>query len=365
MNFRRTAIVISLATITLASCSSIEKEQPNGDFEYVELNQRQELTVPSNLETPDYSNTYKIPPADVAGPVGKDVRVVSPRQVHPVALGSRVLENEDEPRVYFDLVEGMPDTVANTVWKAAEQVLQRKGLNYTQTGENQWTTEPLTIQDEYEVEGDDSAWFFGDDETTVSLQQSFRYVLTQAPESHGRTTVLEVALDDVSQTVNGESVDMSQLTQHNLAVDLVNKVVSQVNRVHQQSIQQIREAGVPISVGSNAKQQPAYIVELDFDDAWVLTGQALEQIGLAIDDLNREAGTYFVEYSEPDSGFLFMGGDDYDSLNIPEGEYEVRLVEFGDDTAITVWSNDEVVDQAWLESVKPAFEQALKVASQQ
>ncbi|PYE34525.1 Beta-barrel assembly machine subunit BamC [Idiomarina fontislapidosi] len=365
MNFRRTAIVTSLATMTLASCSSIEKEQPNGNFEYVELDQRQTLTVPSNLETPAYSSTYRIPSVETAGPIGEDVRVVSPRQVHPVALGSRVLENEDEPRVYFDLVEGMPDTVTNTVWQAAEQVLERKGLSYTKTGENQWTTESLTIQEEYEVEGEESSWFFGDDESTVSLEQRFRYVLTQKPETHGRTTVFEVSLDDVSQTINGEQREMPELTQHNLAVDLVNKVVSQVNRVHQQSIQQIREAGVPISVGSNAKQEPAYIVGLDFDEAWVLTGQALEQIGLTIEDLNREAGTYFVEYAEPDSGFLFIGGDDYDSLNIPEGEYEIRLVEFGDDTAITVWSNDEVVDQAWLESVKPALEQALKVASQQ
>ncbi|HAE90923.1 MAG TPA: hypothetical protein DCR58_04050 [Idiomarina baltica] len=365
MNFRRTAIVTSLAMITLASCSSIEKEQANGDFDYVNLKQRPELNVPSGLETPDYSNSYKIPAADTSGPIGEEVRVVSPRQVHPIALGSRVLENEKQARVYFDLVEGMSDSIVNTVWTAAEQVLDRKGLTFTKTGENQWTTELLTTEDEYEAEGDGGWWLLGDGDTTVSLEQSFRYVLTQAPETHGRTTALEVTLADVSQKVNGDRTEMAELTQHNLSVDLLNKVVSQVNRVHQQSIQQSREAGVPVSVSTNAKQQPVFVVELDFDDAWVLTGQALEQIGLSIDDLNREAGTYFVEYTEPDSGFLFIGGDDYESLGIPEGNYEIRLVEFGDDTAISVWSNDEVVDQAWLESVKPALEQALKVASQQ
>lgn len=361
MKFTRVATVVA-ATIAVSACSSGPKEQASGDFDYVEINQSASLTIPGQLEKPANPGDYRVETEkQYPGAVGGNVNVMSPRLVRPVALGSRVLENEQQSTVYFDVVDGMGRSVADFVWRAAERVLERRGISWQQQAEHRWLTEPVSRA--VEIDDDSSFWDFTDSETR-QLQRSFRYQLQQQPAEHQRTTSLTIDLVDATEKQDGQTVPMSDIRQTNTEVMLLNAIISEVNRLQQQAVLDQGNQVVPLSLASNNNQEPAFIIGMNFENAWPLAGLALEAIGLTVDDLNRDAGTYFVEYSAPDSGFLFMGGDDYDALDIEEGEYEVRLVEYNDDTAMTVVKDGEVVPAAWLQAIEDAFATALQEQNQ-
>ena len=361
MKFTRVATVVA-ATIAVSACSSGPKEQASGDFDYMDINQPQPLVIPESLEQPNNPDDYRVP-ADkqFPGAVGGDVNVMSPRLVRPVALGSRVLENEQQTTVYFDVADGMGRSVADFVWQAAERVLERRGIAWQQQAEHQWLTEPQRRA--IEVEEDSSFWNFSDNESR-QLQRQFRYQLSQQPASHQRTTSLTIDLVDATEQRDGQTVAMSAIRQTNTEVMLLNAIISEVNRMQQQAVLDQGNQVVPLSLSSNNKQEPIFVIGMRFENAWPLAGLALDEIGLIVDDLNRDAGTYFVEYSAPDGGFLFMGGDDYEALDIEEGEYEVRLVEYNDDTAMTVFKDGEVVSEAWLQAIEDAFATALQEQNQ-
>lgn len=361
MKFTRVAAAVA-AAVVVSACSSNNNERASGDFDYVQDSQPSALQVPADLEQPQNKSGYKVPNADVDGPVGEQVNVTAPDLIRPIALGSRVLENEQQSTVYFDVVEGMDQPIVESVWLAAERVLQRHQLQWQQSGANTWVTETVSRTDQLEIE-DANFWSFEGD-ANKTLEREFRYQLTQQPAEHGRTTALTVELVDAQQTLEGRQRSVPALTQSNLEVELVNKVISELNRLHQEKVQERSGTEVPLRIATNTSQQPAFIVGKSFENAWPLTGQALEQIGLIIDDLNRDAGTYFVEYSEPDSGFLFIGGDDYEPLAIAEGEYEVRLVEFDDDTSVTILQEGEPLSAETLASLQQAFQQALQQQNQ-
>ncbi|WP_404399390.1 outer membrane protein assembly factor BamC [Idiomarina seosinensis] len=362
MKQTRVAILIG-ASLSLAACSSGPKGQASGDFDYADMEQGTELSTPDNLEQPRQRSDFRIPsPDSLQGPVGREVNVSAPRLIRPVALGSRILENETESRVYFDVVDGMGGSVENFVWRAAENVLQRRKISWQQVNSTTWLTETISRAEEIDAE-DSSFWDFSE-QSTQKIEQQFRYRLTQQPAEHGRTTALTIDLQEAEQSVNQSATEMPQLLQNNIEVALLNAIISEVNRQQQQSVMNQGNQVVPVELGTNNKQQAALIIDMSFENTWPLVGLALEQIGLSVDDLNREAGTYFVDYSAPDTGFFFIGGDDYEALNIAEGEYEVRLEEYNEATSLTAVRDGDFVDEQWLEAIQSALADALQEQNQ-
>ena len=75
-----------------------------------------------------------------------------------------------------------------------------------------------------------------------------------------------------------------------------------------------------LSLVNELDQEPYIRVKLDFDRAWFAVGEALEKGQVAIIDLNRSEGTYFVQYSQEQqkeaSGFWsWFKGKDEDLLS--------------------------------------------------
>ncbi|MGM0481881.1 MAG: outer membrane protein assembly factor BamC [Pseudomonadota bacterium] len=362
MKLTRVAVLIG-ASFTLAACSSGPKGQASGDFDYAEMQQTADLSIPDNLQPPPERSKYRIPATEsLQGPVGSKVNVSAPRLIRPVALGSRVLENEQQSTVYFDVVDGMGRSVEDFIWRAAEDVLQRRQMGWQQVNSTTWLTETVSRTHEMDT-GDSSFWDFSE-QSTQQLEQSFRYQLSQQPAEHGRTTALTIELKDAEQSLGQSPQEMPELLQNNVEVALLNAIISEVNRQQQQAVIDQGNQVVPVALGTDNKQQAALIIDMRFENAWPLAGLALEEIGLAVDDLNRDAGTYFVDYTAPDSGFMFIGGDDYEALGIAEGEYEVRLEEYDDATSLTVVRDGEFVDEQWLSAIQTALAKALQEQNQ-
>jgi len=353
---------MGVAAVVVTGCSSVEKERASGGFEYVNIQSTATLNIPGDLEQPKKGTQYQIPETEIAsGPIGYRVNIMSPQQVRPLGLGSRVLETETETRVYFDIVDGMGDSVTEFVRQAAFDVLQRRNIEWQEAGENRWLTEQMTVQQT--IDGEGGFLGFGG-ESDKDLERTFRYELTQETESHQRSTALKVDVNDFTQVLGGEQQEVAPLIVRNLEADLLNAVISEVNRKQQLAVAREKAAGIETLKAEAAEGHSVFIVEDSFDQAWPLVNLALQEIGFEVEDLNRETGTYFVEYSEPGSGFLFIGGDDYDDLGIAEGEYEFRLLEDGENTSVTVYQNDEIVSDEWINQVFEAFKVAIKQQSQ-
>lgn len=353
---------IGVAAAVVTGCSSVDKEQASGGFDYVKIQPTAELKIPGDLERPEKGTQYRIPDTDIAqAPVGKKVNILSPQQVRPIGLGSRVLETETETRVYFDIVDGMGDSVTDFVENATESVLERRHIDWERVDDNHWVTEQMTLQQTLEGEGG----FFGiGGSSDRTLKKHFRYDITQETESHQRSTALRVDVNDFTQVVDGQEVAVAPLIVRNLEADLLNAIISEVNRKQQQAVAKAKAEGIETRLSTSSEGHRVYVIEDNFDGAWPLVNLALQSIGFEVEDLNRESGTYFVEYSEPSSGFLFMGGDDYESLGIAEGEYEFRLLEDGQNTSVTVYQDDQVVSDDWTEQVFDVFKNAVKKQSQ-
>ncbi|MAA61529.1 outer membrane protein assembly factor BamC [uncultured Idiomarina sp.] len=353
---------MGVAAVVVTGCSSVEKERASGGFEYVNIQPTASLNIPDGLEKPEKGTQYQIPDTNIApAPVGYKVNIMAPQQVRPIGLGSRVLETETETRVYFDIVDGMGDSVTEFVRQAAFDVLERRDIQWEKVGDNRWLTEQMTVQQT--IEGDSGFFGFGG-ESDSDLERTFRYELTQETESHQRSTALRVDVNDFTQVIGGEEQEVAPLVVRNLEADLLNAIISEVNRKQQLAVAREKAAGIETSLSKAAEGHSVFIVEDNFEQAWPLVNLALQNIGFEVEDLNRETGTYFVEYSEPGSGFLFIGGDDYEDLGIAEGEYEFRLLEDGENTSVTVYQGEEIVSDEWINQVFEAFKNAVKQQSQ-
>lgn len=354
-------LALALTAATLAGCSAADRERASGGFDYVNIQPTDTLTLPGDLERPERDSEYAVPQTDVENaPVGQRVNITAPQQVRPLGLGSRVLETETETRVYFDIVEGMGDSVTEFVEGAVKTVLERRGISYDEQSDGHWLTETMSLQQTLDGEG--GFLGFGGEEDKLQ-ERTFRYEIIQEIESHKRTTSLRVAIDDFTQRVDGRTVDVAPVVRNNLETELLNVFISEVNRKQQQAVAQMKAEGIDTQLTQSEAGENILLVEDDFEQAWPLVNLALQSIGFEVEDLNRETGTYFVSYSEPDSGFLFIGGDDYEALGIEEGEYEFRLLESGENTAVRVYQDDTMVSQQWLQAVYENFRAAVKQQS--
>lgn len=353
---------MGVAAVVVTGCSSVEKERASGGFEYVNIQPTATLNIPGDLEDPERGAQYRIPDTDISSaPIGKRVNITAPQQVRPIGLGSRVLETETETRVYFDIVDGMGDSVTEFVRQATIDVLERRNIEWEEIDENRWVTEQMTVQQS--VDGEGGFLGFGGESDSIR-ERTFRYEVSQETESHQRSTALRVDVNDFTQVIEGEQKKVAPLVVRNLETDLLNAIISEVNRKQQLAVAREKAEGIDTRLSKAAEGHSVFIVEDDFEQAWPLVNLALEDIGFEVEDLNRETGTYFVEYSEPGGGFLFIGGDDYDDLGIAEGEYEFRLLEDGEDTSVTVYQDDEIVSDEWVNQVFEAFKNAVKQQSQ-
>lgn len=88
-----------------------------------------------------------------------------------------------------------------------------------------------------------------------------------------------------------------------------------------------------------------------FDRAWRLVGLALDRVGFAVEDRDRNKGIYYVRYNDPskqdaDKGWLsklaFWSDDDVDKVN----RYQVRVGTRGDQTVVHVFNEQAERDNS-------------------
>lgn len=364
---RLKAVAVSLLTMSvLSACSGINREQAEGSFEYVDYKTVVPLEAAPGLQIPQPATRYAVPVINnTNAEVGKDVTVKAPVQVRPIAEGSRVEEGDTATRIFFDDVEDVPNLTEN-VWQAILQTLAARNIEIAEQQEQSFVLTEVTTEVEQIETPEQSFWSLSDE--FDEFETEFQYRITQETASHGRTTDVKVDLVSFQQRKNGEAItNPPQLVQRAAEATLLNQVIASVYNIQKQIIDNIATTGVSVELGFSSEGDPAYILGTDFETAWSLTEATFEELGFDVDDLNKTEGRYYLEYQR-NTGVMatlaFWRSKSVAELNLPEGEYEVVLMDTDDQVSLTIEFEGELVSPELMDLLYEDFAAEFKQQSQ-
>ncbi|RUO31830.1 hypothetical protein CWE12_02185 [Aliidiomarina sedimenti] len=360
MKFWR-GLAVTTTVIALAGCTS-QRDQAQGGFEYVDINQRGALLVPEGMQNVAQNPDFSIPNLDTAqGPVGTEQSIRSPRQVMPLVPGSRVEEGSRDARIWFDAIEDMDD-VAGWVWEEMQTLLAERDIEITEQSELEYI-QTGTIET---VEGSRSRGGFWARLRRDRIEQTSEYSLRiemQAP-SHGRSARLDVTAADVSWLEDGEPQEVPVSLQREVEAGFLNDLSLRMQRnFEDQRVAQVR-ATRALRHAESPQGDPAYALDVNFEAGWVLMPGALEYLGFEVEDLNQRDGVYYANYQPGGrpgfwSRLAFWSSEDRGLLGLPRGSgYEFQVDAVDDVFYIVIRHDDEVLDEETIDKLFPVFAEA-------
>lgn len=367
MTFNKLGI-IGLAVVLVSGCAA-QRELAEGGFDYLEVEDRGQLTFPSDLEARPQRAQFQIPPLSEqqrGGSLGKAVSVRSPAQVLTLAPGSRVDEASRETRIAFDAVEGIED-LPNWVWDAVEVVVAETGATVVERdAERLIVTAPYRIE-QYSQRRGGFFSMFRRDRIRFASEQALRIEMQAA--SHRRSAALDVTATDIRWLRDGQAVarqDVPVMLQRDLEVGFLNNVSRHLARGYESERLQAAQAGIDLRRGENADGNAAFILDSSFTVAWALMPGVFERSGFEIEDLNQSEGIYYTAYEPGGKRGIFRRlafwsraaeGD----LDLSRGTDVVFTVDERDGvTYIVAQIDDEPVSAEQLDAWFPVFARAFR-----
>jgi len=277
--------------------------------------------------------------APANAPVATAAPATAPAAPAPTAARVR-LERDGAQR--WLVVQDTPDHV----WATAREYLLRNNYKLTvdnpKTGllETDWIDRPVQFSNPI---GRIIASL-----SSTGLRDRFR-VRVEAGRVAG-TTEVYVSQQGLEQVVTSKDASMGNVetawqpraSDPLMEADLLDKLMVDFGLDSQQAKNQLASAATPrAQMAKNA----LFLPQQDLDSAWRHVGQALDRSGVAIEDLDRNAGIYYVHYvsgsTKKDRGlFGFLGsGNAQDSDRKDDNSldrFQVALKTQADGTNVTV-----------------------------
>lgn len=316
----------------------------NRDDDYIDMQEREALVVPSDLHAAKVADPFPIPR--------------TPRQLNPDYYPNQpprpdaifANDNRDEVRIQRlgDRTWLVVPESPTTVWPKVKQFLAENGI---------------AVASEMSVHGRlDTEWL---DTSRESYRDIIRTVIRAAKEQDGflegqdrllirvepglRENTSEVYVRHENDALGLPSVGVVDLTSMRslipaAEVDALSEIGAYIAaKVSEQTISMVaREitAEVKSSVERNAEGVPVLELRLDYDRAWATVGQALTRAEVSVEDQDQVQGVYYVMV--PDdvltgkekgwlSGLMGRGGKGYDlQLHFEQAEggaYHVNVTD--------------------------------------
>ncbi|XQW86394.1 outer membrane protein assembly factor BamC [Thalassotalea piscium] len=352
----RSIISLSLICIAVTGCSTVSKKSAMGDFDYVTKEETPALVIPKNLSQPQYKDEYRINSnINDKGPIGKNVDVRAPSLALPIAAASRVENNNEQAKVWFDKVLEDRD-LQQFIYQAIVAELATEKVTLTEVD-----ADKLLYQSSWFTNEKESGWLFTSIDETIRVR--FNYQLETKP--HGRSVAVVVSLADFEKIdETGKTTEIDLIDKERYEMAMLNEIIGQVDYQYQRSQRenQVLHANQElVSIGENKEGQAAYIVEMDSDMLWSNMPILFSKYGFAVNDLNESKQSYFVTYTKPETGIWdSLWGDDAAVIDMPEGKYQFNLESLEKNTAVTILnSNSEPLPKAQLEKMFDVMNLAL------
>jgi outer membrane protein assembly factor BamC len=265
----------------------------------------------------------------------------TPAAAAPAPAAARVRLERDGAQRWL-VVQDTPDHV----WAAARSYMLRNNYKLTvdnpKTGllETDWLDRPVQFSNPL---GRIIASL-----SSTGLRDRFR-VRVEPGRVAGTTEVyvshqgLEQVVKDANSNLNvTETMWQPRASDPQMEADLLDKLMVDFGLDSQQAKNELASASTP---RAQIAKNVLFLPQQDLDSAWRRVGQALDRSGVAIEDLDRNAGIYYVHYvsgvAKKESGlFGFLGsgnGSDADRKDDTSlDRFQVALKTQADGTNVTV-----------------------------
>ncbi len=354
-----------LAVVLIAGCSSIpgmDKVLPDRKVEYKKSRQaEQNLEIPPDLSRSSISDELVIPgaprsdPTTLSGFEGREQvrgRVAARATVLPKVQGVKVVRDGDQRWLRID---SPPEDVWFRVvefWQESGILLQEQdpavGVIVTDWLEERPNIDTGVISGllSKAIEGLHTA--STRDQYRVRLEPGERPDTTELYLTH--RGMQEMIIQDGAGTVE-RTVWNPRPSDPGLEEEILRRLMIYLGVSEQQagSALAAKEGGKakPRSTLHRREGKVSLTVDEGFDRSWRLVGVALDRVGFAVEDRDRNAGVYYVRYNDPmkdaeEEGWLsklaFWQKDD-DNID-KENQYQVKLGDAGEPTEVVVLNKE-------------------------
>jgi len=345
----RKILSCSLIALSVAACSSNDPRRASGDFDYAELKEAQQLSIPDNLSKPKEQNEfYIVEESKVRGPIGNQVDVRAPSLVLPIAASSRTVATTTEAVIWYDKVLEDKD-LKFFIYQAIEKALVDENIGLNPIGDDGLSFETDWLHKEKE-----DGWLFKD----VVLSESIKFRFDLLTKPHGRSVGIKASLIDYMRTdEQGGSKTIDPIDRARAEMAVLNKITAQVDfeyRKQQRENRLLKATQKLVSLSSNDKGEAAYQVEMPADLLWQNLPIFFERHNFTITDLNESTQVYFVKFTKPDiSLWDSIWGDGAPVVEIENGKYRFELSEkSAEESLVTIYNDkDEALSEATLQEI--------------
>lgn len=352
----RHTLYLSLLSIALAGCTTVNSKQAEGDFDYLTQNPGKSLQIPAELDAPKYADDFAISQtANSQGQVGKDLDIRSPALVLPIAESSRVVLKDPGTTIWFDKVFEEVD-LQDFIHKGLGEVVKKESVSLTKQDENTY------VSDWFLKENHIERLIFDD----LDSVESMRFKYTYEVKSHRRSLALHVELIEYMRTDNaGGSKEIAPIDKKRAEVSMLNEIVSQIDydyRYEQQKQRLAKASKDLVVVGTNANGEAAYIVEMEQDILWDSMTLFFSDYGFKITDLNENKFIYYVDFNKPELGFWdALWGTDVEVLDVKHAKYQFQITRIDKKhSAVTIYDeNGKALSMQTIERISPIMKKGL------
>lgn len=281
--------------LVLAGCSS-QRNVAEGSFDYLKLSQEKPVESTGDLELQNASNKYSIPTiAESRGQaaLGTEVNIRPPLQVIAAAPGSRIEENQQESKLYFDATDNIPHLQAR-IWQhvletvtalkvpfeqdEATGLIRTERFRHVILSERRSGMRHLLTRSRVETES----------------EQQLELRLTMA--GHGRSGELEVKVIEPTYFYDGQAEKLPMNFTRNFEAQILNDVSMAMERGVRTERVILAQEKIEMRLGETEHGNPAFVIQADFNTIWSLLPGVFQQLNFVIDDLNQSEGMYYVSY---------------------------------------------------------------------
>lgn len=349
----RTIVFLSIGFVS--GCSWIVGEDGLFDtkqYDYTRAEITKELEVPASVGVNNESDNYFVTDSDeeLNGIIyGVDSDVMAPMQV--LTLGDKVRANRDSKiaSVYVSMSEII-------LWDSLERYLIEENIPVSSKdlATSVIMTDWVKTEDDDFWSGDITAW-----------RQRYKIILNKAIRPSEK--ILSIELVEAQEYIEDSGKWQNVANPGRLETEFLNSIlgflyVEDIDR-SRELVNQSALGGISVNLGTNADGDAALISSAGFENVWGRIPVFLRLLNISVEDQDRSQGLYFFKIEDTEGFFssLAFWSDSPETLNIPEGQYTIKLANLGEGVSITIIDeNNSAISAQDLAKNYPAISKAFK-----
>ncbi len=315
----------------LSACSSeAERKQANRDFNYTSAVLTHQLKTPSPLQSPLFSQEYRLPVETRQGLLAEDIDVRPPEQIMPFVSSSRADNNRHNLLLWFS-ASNLNQQINEDLWSWLNNYMTANKIAVTRRDDVNMVLETGPVAVTFDAENAD--------DIPPAPAAYYQFSVQNDPLTH-RAGLKAKWL----RQADAESAP-SIFEQRHYATRMLNNVSAYVDTHYRSQTQSLVASNGPIELllGQDSSGSQALVARNSYVSTWKWLLTVLPKAGLPIESSSQSQGLIVFNY-EGDSSvsmlkvltFWEATEERNDGLALSSGQYRLQLADRGSETSITL-----------------------------